>query len=259
MMITGWENSTESWMGLKCTEAKYAKTFVDVGQVKFSTPQSWVDRSKKNIGRGDPYEGMIAAAPNSNMDLVMKLQKKYSHLRIDQFDDWSIFRSERDMLLPCFCFYCISTGLFDCPKEEGTYELKRHISERYFSDFDDKEPAVVMFPLNDFLLSIKSFLFTLGINEEEIIIQRVQYIDFNKDNYIDLNTVHPYELFIKTRRFAEQEEGRIVINTKDPKVLKVLEEPIEIGQQVKADYFVGAEQERVNGLDVILKAKIRGR
>lgn len=56
-----WGNPDAFSMVLRCTKMRYARTFLNCGQIKFSTPSSWVEYEEKyGDGRGDRLEGTMA-------------------------------------------------------------------------------------------------------------------------------------------------------------------------------------------------------
>lgn len=45
-----------NFLTLRCTEVKYAYSFLEKGEIKFNTPQSWVNRAIEfGKGRGDKF------------------------------------------------------------------------------------------------------------------------------------------------------------------------------------------------------------
>ncbi len=72
----------------------------------------------------------------------------------------------------------------------------------------------------------------LGLKRREIIITGVRYFDFEKYGQFgwwDFGRNPPMELAIKHKRFESQSEARIIINTDDIRMRRILEKPIEIG------------------------------
>lgn len=234
----------------RCTTQKYAETLLKKGEIKFSTPSSWVKYAfEKGEGRGDKLEGTIATFNMFDIERVNELNQKYKGysdlVRIPVGQRVYLKRS-RDMELPCFCFYILKKSMFDCPNEEGKHRLTATVPASYFRDFmdnlepqeveklDQKDKPAVIFIYNykEFEQRIINALMALGLNREEIIITRVSYMDFNKygeNGWWDFGQRPPMELAIKHNRFENQNEARIIINTDDERIKRILIKPIEIG------------------------------
>lgn len=258
-MKTEWGNPNESWLGIRCTEKKWAEKFIEEGSIKFGTAYKWIKEGKNDIGRGDPYEGLIAMAPAHDKGMLLKIRSKYPSLIEDNFKGKIIFRSQRDIHLPVFCYYSITNKHFVCPSEEGNNILEGKIPKEYFQDFKDNEPTFVIFKLAEFHSRLKGWLLNHGVKESSILLNKMQYYGMQEE-LIDRNVVEPYELFYKWDRFKIQQEDRIVINTEDRKILELLSEPIKIGPlndiSELADH---AEIEQRDGLEVKMRAIIKFR
>jgi hypothetical protein len=226
------------------------KLFLEKGEIKFSTPSSWVEYAlEKAEGRGDILEGTMATFHEFDIEHIEELNQKYKNysdlLRIPIGQRVYLKRS-RDMELPCFCFYILKQSMFDCPEEEGRHSLTATVPASYFRDFMDNldsqeveqldqkdKPAVIFIhDYKEFERRIINALMVLGLKREEIIITRVSYIDFNKYGeygWWDFGQRTPMELAIKHNRFENQSEARIIINTFDERIKRIFEKPIEIG------------------------------
>ncbi|MGN7409860.1 hypothetical protein [Sporosarcina sp. SAFN-010] len=234
----------------RCTSQKYAETFLKKGEIKFSTPSSWVKYAfEKGEGRGDKLEGTLATFNIFDIDRVVEMYqkyKKYPDLIRMTVDQRIYLKRSRDMELPCFCFYILKQSMFDCPNKEGKNILSTTVPASYFRDFmDDLDPQEVeKLSKNDkpaviFIHNYKEFeqriiktLMALGLNREEIIITPVRYVDFYENGnsgWWDFGKRPPKELAIKHKRFENQSEARIIINTDNEKIKQKLANPIEIG------------------------------
>lgn len=259
-MIEGWGEPHQSWMGIRCTEAKLAQKFIEEGSIKFGTPQNWVEQASENIGRGDPYEGLIATAPQRDTIKLNELRKKHPGLIENVYDGQIILRSKRSMNLPAFCYYSISNDIFKCPSEPGEHIVRGHIPKEYFKDFKDPNPAFVMFKLAVFHSRLVNWLQKHGVPPNAIIISKIQYYEFEPGMWTEINANRPMELFCKCNRFKVQNEERIVINTDDKDVLKLLSEPIKIGSLKDiAQVADHAELEQEHGIDVRMSMTIEAR
>lgn len=272
-----WVKPDEFFLTLRCTEAKYADSFLEKGAIKFNTPQSWVDRAiELGEGRGDKYEGTIALYHEydiENMKLINEKYKKYSEIDRVRYDGKIYLKNSKSMNLPCYCFYIMKNSLFKCPEEEGRINLKSMIEGIYFRDFTDNMTVEQVAALDDMdkpaLIVIKDFdtfksriikaLLEIGVKESEIIISSVSYYDFNingKDEWWDFGQKFPNELTIKDIRFREQSEARIIINTDNNKIKEYLKDNVvEIGAmkdiaKVVKGYFY-------DGIDVEINAYIQ--
>ena len=89
--IGGWAKPDEFSLTMRCTEVKYADSFLEKGEIKFNTPQSWVNRAiELGEGRGDKFEGTIAIyhiEDLKNMKLINEKYKNCSHLEWINYDN----------------------------------------------------------------------------------------------------------------------------------------------------------------------------
>ncbi|SMC17089.1 hypothetical protein SAMN02745134_00233 [Clostridium acidisoli DSM 12555] len=85
---------------------------------------------------------------------------------------------------------------------------------------------------NEFERRLIKGLMKLGLKIKEIIITSVKYIDFEKFGqygWWDFGQSSPMELAIKDeKRFKFQSEAKIIINTDNIRIRKILENPIKI-------------------------------
>ncbi|RNB82104.1 hypothetical protein EDM59_21065 [Brevibacillus nitrificans] len=245
-----WAEPEDFFSVFRCTTQKYAETFLKKGEIKFSTPSSWVKYAfEKGEGRGDKLEGTMATFHAFDIEHLTKLNqkyRKYSDLERIRIGQRIYLKRARDMELPCFCFYLVKQSLFDCPNEEGVHRVTGTVPASYFRDFmdnldpkevekldqKDKPAVIVINDYKEFEQRIINALMALGLNREEIIITRVAYIDFDKygeHGWWDFGQKSPMELTIKHTRFENQSEGRIIINTDNERITQILGKPIEIG------------------------------
>ena len=245
-----WANPENFFGVFRCTSEKYAETFLSKGEIKFNTPNSWVKYAfEKGEGRGDKLEGTMATFHMFDIEHAIELNEKYknySDLMRVSIGKRVYLKRARDMALPCFCFYILKESMFKCPNIEGKHKLTATVPASYFRDFmdnldpsevekkDQKDKPAVIFveKYQEFEQRIVIALMALGLKREEIIITRVQYIDFEKFgqySWWDFGQKPPMELAIKDKRFESQSEARIIINTDDIRIRRILDKPIEIG------------------------------
>ncbi|NFD96758.1 hypothetical protein EXN37_03100 [Clostridium botulinum] len=245
-----WANPEEFFLAFRCTSVQYAENFLNKGQIKFNTPNSWVKYAfEKGEGRGDKLEGTIATFRIDDIEHMIELNKKYKYcfdLKRMIIDKRVYLKRARDMSLLCFCFYVLKQDMFKCPNEEGKHKLTTTIPSSYFKDFmdnlepcevekldeNDKPAVIIIYNYPEFEKRIVRALMKIGLKREEIIIERVLYKDlekFGRDGWWDFCQKPPMELAIKDKRFKSQSEARIIINTDDMKIKNKLKKPIEIG------------------------------
>ena len=252
-----WANPNHNILRIRLTEKKYADAFMKRGCIKFNTPESWEKYEKANgAGRGDAYEGTLGFCHYLDIKKASELDKKYSlstnsktHSREvikKKYNQRILFKDKRSMNLPCFCLYMIKVDSFFPPKKAGVRYLKMSIPGSYFKDFVDnktedeikklpKESQPALIVINDFekfITRLKKKLYNLGVQENEILIDYIKYLNFEKygsNGWIDFGTEFPKELFIKNLRFENQREGRIIVNTNKKNILDTLSKPIDLG------------------------------
>lgn len=271
-----WGNPDSFSLVLRCTTQRYAHAFRDFGQIKFSTPESWVQYEEEyGDGRGDKLEGTIAAFhlldPDHAIPIIQKYKQCKGLLKIS-YGERMYLKIDRDMKLPCFCIYLQKLSLFDCPKETGVQTLKATIPYSYFRDFSDNmtpddilklptldRPALIFISdYPEFKQRLVNKLKSIGLLDNEIIEANVTYFDFDqygRYGYWDFGQSSPMELAIKHIRFKDQNEGRFIINTDNSKVLETLKNPIEIGSL--ADICTISDNYFYDGMRVELTADIQ--
>ncbi|QSX06670.1 hypothetical protein JYG23_04235 [Sedimentibacter sp. zth1] len=248
--VNVWKSPENFSLVFRCTTVEYADSFVDLGEIKFNTPKSWQDYAKEyGDGRGDEFEGTMATCKINDITKLAELinkYKKYKDLETYMVKDRCCLKRKKDMHLPCFCFYILKHNMFECPGEDGVHKLTTKIPASYFRDFTDdmefskvdeleerKRPAVVC--IKDYIEFEKRLLIallSLGVKRDEIIIGRINYIDYEKygeNSWWDFGQTPPKQLLIKPKHFKQQNEARIIINTKNNEIKKILDKPIKIG------------------------------
>lgn len=273
---SNWARPDQFWLTLRCTEVRYANSFIENGSIKFNTPESWAEKEcVRGVGRGDKLEGTMALFNRDDIKHVKEFNQKYEKLigteliRINE-GERIYLKNKRSMNLPCYCFYIMKNSLFECPEKEGDCSLQSNIAKTYFRDFTDNlssedveklddmdKPAVIIIErYSEFVNRIKKALFKIGVKEEEIIISRVDYHDFklkDKNAWIDFRQRVPYELLFKDNRFEDQSEARIIINTNNEKIKEYLKNnTINIGPTddiatIKKGYFYEGLKVKING------------
>ena len=259
-----WENLDNFSMVFRCMKQEYARLFFEKGQIKFSTPRSWVEWEKKHgDGRGDQLEGTLATfdifdaehaaqaikkycAAYNAMKLLAKYYTAYEDIEPMLNGNRCYLKRRSDMDLPCLCLYYLKNSMFPCPNAPGIHTLQCDIPASYFRDFadnatpeyvnslsaDDKPAVVIIKDYPAFKQRLIEKLLSLGIRREEIIEIGVSYIDFEQygeSGWWDFGQRSPKELAVKHIRFANQSEGRFIINTQRSEVRKMLSDSIEIG------------------------------
>lgn len=238
-----WGNPDAFSMVLRCTKMRYARTFLNCGQIKFSTPSSWVEYEEKyGDGRGDRLEGTMATFNIWDFENSLPILRKYSHytdlLKI-QNGNRIYLKRRRDMHLPCFCLYYLKNSMFICPKEPGIQKLKTSIPYSYFRDLadnmspeevqklpeDERPVLIVIEDYPEFKRRLVHKLIEIGLLDREIIETKVSYFDFDQYGefgWWDFGQKSPMELAVKHIRFKDQNEGRFIINTDNQRILQLL-------------------------------------
>lgn len=249
---------------LRCQEMGYNYNFFTRGAIKFGTPQQWAERGKKEgDGRGDILEGTFATCHREDIEHLIEICKKYNipnnNVLTETWNDRLYFKNKRSMNLPSFCLYGINYDLFEIEPKKGWQEIQGIIPGDYFRAFSDitsnedikklgeKRPSVVWITdINKFKKRIIDKLLSLGIKENEIIITPILYYDydlFGKDGWIDFAQKEPNEIAIKHKKFSTQSEVRIIVNSRNEKILDYIRNNIiEIGSiedisQIMDAYF----------------------
>lgn len=270
-----WADPNSFSMVLRCTKMGYARAFLKYGQIKFSTPESWVKYEEEHgDGRGDRFEGTIATFNIWDFEHALPILIKYSRytdlLRV-QVGNRIYLKRKRDMQLPCFCLYYLKNSMFVCPEKAGIQKLKTSIPYSYFRDFadnmspeevkklpEDERPVLIVIEnYPDFKQRLIRKLMEIGLLRHEIIETRIDYYDFDEygeSGWWDFGQKSPMELAIKHIRFKEQNEGRFIINTGNQEVLQLLENPIEIGPL--DDICTVYEHYLYDGIDIVMTAKV---
>ena len=232
-------------MLMKCTRRDWAEQFQD-GKLYFGTPYQWIEMEKKGKkGQGDLLEGVFLSIQEGNETEEVKNLLEDSEIEHFYDGGYLFFRRKALLNLHCLCIYGIHSNTFTksiMPNGKASFSVD--VPKEYFSDFSDvnnledykhiqsdKQPVVVLVNNpHDFFERIKSFLFSLGVKSEEVIISPVKYIDRYTNNNIGMIT--PSELLFKDLSFEKQSEVRIVINCNSPKYIDYMKNHnnlIEIG------------------------------
>lgn len=261
---------------LRCAKNKYNKAFLEKGAIKFGLPQSWVNIGKQyGEGRGDVAEGMFATFNNMDLERVVEFGRKYNipndEVVVDRVGSRIFYRYRETINLPTFCLYGIKFDLFDVEPRVGEQRIHGVIPGKYFTAFsdnidgsdetvsDDEKPSAIFITDYDLLKErIVSKLKEIGVSEEEIIAEPIQYYDtkkYGENYYYEVTSERPKELLWKREEFKEQSEIRIIVNSKNESAMSILRsEVIEIGELTDIAQLANANFD--NGLHVAMTIKI---
>lgn len=221
----------------RCTEKQYAQSFCTTGNMKFNTPQYWIDLEKKEgKGRGDLMEGVCASSNMFDINTLLRCQTLRQNIYPETIKGITYFRSKDILNLPCYCLFGLNNTAFENEffDRRGVKYHSSIVAKQYFQDFsnnstdesakvlsDDRKPVLIMIMNpSKFVERVINYFESIGVKREEILISPVEYMDKNIP-FVSIKKF-PYELFLKDKSFSYQSEIRIIINTKDRNVLKEL-------------------------------------
>ena len=222
----------------RCTERQYAESFCEKGNMKLNTPRYWIELEKEEgKGRGDLLEGVCANVHKDDIPRLVQLKDIRENICGETINNITCLRSKDILELPSYCFFGLDVKDFKdiSIDEEGIKHYTTTVTQQYFKDFSDnttkelakelpryKQPVLVMITNpNEFFKRITDYFLKLGLKREEILINAVKYIDKSQGFYCP-KELYPGELFLKDKSFEYQREVRVVINTKNKKILKEL-------------------------------------
>ena len=223
----------------RCTEKKYADLFCKNGTIKFGTPRTWIDLEKsEGKGRGDSKEGISAIIPCLDYDNIVAFYNMRPDTVGEMINEFTYFRSNNLLDLPCFCLFGLHNTHFSeiTTDKKGILHYTATIAKEYFNDFsentakesinklpEEKQPVVIIITNpHEFFCRIKSYFYNLGVKDEEIIISPVIYKDMSSP--FVFYGKFPNELLLKDIYFSHQSEVRIILNTRDHKILQFLKQ-----------------------------------
>lgn len=255
---------------LRSARYEYNKAFLEKGAIKFGTPQSWVDLGKKyGEGRGDIFEGMFVTFDKRDFNAAYTFGEKYNipdkDIIIDSFENRIFYRRKQTMSLPTFCLYGIKYDIFDIIPQVGKQRICGVIPGEYFTAFSDIiDGSTAIIPTNEkpstvFISNFDLFkervilkLMELGVSENEIICEPIHYYDADVygDNYwFEISSSSPKELLWKRKKFENQSEIRLIVNSKNKSAMNILRnEIIEVGELTDIAQIATADFK--NGLNI---------
>jgi hypothetical protein len=275
MEKTMWGNPTSSYFSIHCAKKEYVEDFIEHGSVKFGTPSEWVQEAKeKGEGRGDSLEGLIATYWYLDIENMKKIEDYFADLKIirNNVDGRIYLKNERSMDLPCFCIYRMPVSAFDCPDSTGMQKISGDVPKEYFQTFadnitpsyadglnDKEKPAFYLIKdYDEFFRRVKKYMTDRGVKAQDVICSPVKFYNleqYEKYGWWMCKSKSPRELFWKRDKFALQSEARIIINTDDLHIKKLLKEgPIELGNM--EDIAVPVYKYLYDGMRVEMKVDV---
>lgn len=213
----------------RCTKRVFAKKMLEEGELYFNNPINWIKEAEKgNEGQGDLYEGVYSNIITEKMkrlrtdsEVVMIKGERYLRSR-SIVNDWL-----------CMSFFG-ATQLTEHQEVDGQhlYEITKDYIES-FSDgetyekmlekrLDDRLSMIVIVNTGAFMAKLREYFSSLGMVEfEDYFIRHVEYLIKGRNFWCEQK---PAELFYKDASFCKQNEVRIVLNPKSPKVQQQLKE-----------------------------------
>lgn len=222
----------------RCTERQYAESFCQKGNMKFNTPRAWIEMEKKEgKGRGDLLEGVFANLHKNDISRLVQLKNMRQNICGETIENITYLRSGDILDLPSYCLFGLDNNAFSNIDidEDGIKHYTTKITQQYFKDFsnnatresskelpNEEQPVLVIITNpNEFFKRLINYFIKLGFKEEEIIIDSVEYMDKNQ-GFCCHKEFYPMEVFLKDKSFEYQKEIRVLINTKNKKMLKQL-------------------------------------
>ncbi len=257
----------------RCTKREYAEQFCQ-GKLYFGSPADWVEMEKQgNRGQGDILEGVFFSCPEDESSQLVRCMKTDISLECFSHAGLLFFRRRRVLNLRCLCLYGLHDNTFKRVAEPtGKAYYQTTITRRYFASFSDcksrdeynainrQEQPVVVLVHNPglFFERVRTFLYCLDVNAEEIIISPVEYLDRGVRSFAQVQS--PRELLIKDMAFQDQSEVRIIINSNSKKYLQYMKDHnniIDIGSleditTIYDYYFDDMSIERWSGIGLMI-------
>ncbi len=225
-------------MLFKCmSQKKYALGFQN-GGIFLNHPANWVKLEQDgNKGQGDLLEGTFFTAKITDTSPFITQLKGDPSIETVEQQEYIFFRRKDALQTFCSCFYGLKD---DCFKkniaEDGKAHYTFHVPQNYFFDFsecktqeeydqivDEEKPCVVLINNpHELFERVKKALYALNVNETDIIISPVEYLD--KHSRMLSIVEYPKELLIKDSFFSDQSEVRIIVNNRSPEFLQYMQE-----------------------------------
>ena len=241
-----WHEDIHPVTFIRFDSMKWLNIFLKEGSILFGNAQKWInleDREDQRGKRGDCYEGTLCACHTRDRFSIAK-SKAYYHADVTQNIEGGItlIKNSQHLRLPTYCFYALKTEDFiPVPGEKNV--TRTFLSGEMFTSFNQEmsEEEVATLPEEDkpgvmlinnpsaFIDRLTEALIAIGVKENELFFDKVKYFEMrNEPGNVDRIEL-PLELYCKDRSYRFQKEGRIVINTRNKKVLERLKEPLFIG------------------------------
>ena len=238
-------NNFSTHMLFRCTSREFAEDLCN-GKLYLSTPRVWVEKEMENgKGQGDSIEGVFYGTNVVEGNPILKSFEKNPDIEVFKHEGYTFLRRMSVLDMRCACFY----GLHDKDfrkiiDSDGKAHFKRVIPVSYFTDFSQNimkedynnlpsksQPVVVIIDKpHIFFEKVRSALHRIGVEDRDIIISPVEYIEMHKHHYSALE--FPKELLLKDVFFERQSEVRIIVSSKNKAFhdyLKKHNNKIEIG------------------------------
>ena len=220
----------KTFLLLKCLNYRYAKEFIETGALYFSTIEKW--SYQDGTSRGDPLEGVYASQRGYNAELDSLLCSLRKCPIEGVYSGYTYYRSKEILAFRACCFCGLNSDIMNLAEQRAQdhrYHYRGKISKDYFrelfsnvtpdqvkcGDANDR-PVVLIIKPDDFISLVKSTLLRMGVKESEIFIGPVQYINYRARPFMIGS--EPQELFTKHLKYKEQNEVRIVIDTRRKEV-----------------------------------------
>jgi len=233
-----------TYLLIKCLGEEYAKDFIEKGAMRFGHPSEWC--KPDGTSRYDSMEGVYASQRGCDPSLDTFLKSLRNNPVVKQKKGFTFYKSEEVLSLRAYCLYGVNSNNMPIQKvrsQDHQYHQAGTVSKKYFHELYPKvtkdnidrlppkdKPAVLFIRPDLFVAYVKTKLMEKGIKEEEIWISPVSYEDYFKKPCI-LGSA-PEELFSKRASYSDQNEVRIVIDTRRKEVRDLFDKNgvIELGK-----------------------------
>ena len=211
--------------------------------MRFANPSEWC--KPDGTSRGDVMEGVYASQRGLDPNMDRFLRTLRNEVFVIKQKGFTFYKSKEILSYRAHRLYGLNSNnmhLQDVRSQDHQFHQVGKVTKEYFHNLfpevkkeeietleENKRPAVLLIRPDVFVAFVKEKLMNLGVKKEEIIINSVSYTDYYKKPFIIGKD--PEELFSKRKKYQEQCEIRIVIDTRRKEVRELFDKNgvIELG------------------------------